>query len=102
MRPSNHCDGCDASFDDEPRAPVLIDATWAKLAEPQETLCDSCFIAARSRAASISAWPTLCLASSIAVGALLVRPVLPALTNVSPGGKHLAVPALCKERPNGR
>ena len=44
MRPSNHCDGCDASFDDEPRAPVLIDATWAKLADKHEMLCASCLL----------------------------------------------------------
>ena len=44
MRSSNHCDGYGASFDAEPRAPVLIDATWAKLAEKRETLCASCML----------------------------------------------------------
>jgi hypothetical protein len=43
----DRCDGCQARFDVEPRAPILIDATWAKLAEPQETLCASCGSAAR-------------------------------------------------------
>jgi hypothetical protein len=47
MRPNNHCDGCGASFDVAPRAPMLIDATWAKLAEPQETLCASACSPAR-------------------------------------------------------
>jgi hypothetical protein len=40
----DRCDGCQARFDVEPRAPILIDATWAKLAEPQETLCVSCML----------------------------------------------------------
>jgi hypothetical protein len=44
MRPNDHCDGCGASFNAEPRAPVLIDATWAKLAKQHETLCASCLL----------------------------------------------------------
>ena len=41
---NDRCDGCQASFDVAPRAPMLIDATWAKLAEPQEVLCASCML----------------------------------------------------------
>jgi hypothetical protein len=44
IRPNDHCDGCGAGFDAEPRAPVLIDTTWAKLAEKHETLCAPCLL----------------------------------------------------------
>jgi hypothetical protein len=40
----DRCDGCRASFNVAPRAPMLIAATWAKLAAPRETLCASCFV----------------------------------------------------------
>ena len=40
----DRCDGCNASFNTEPRAPMLIEATWAKLAAPEETLCAGCML----------------------------------------------------------
>jgi hypothetical protein len=38
----NKCDGCGESFDDVPLAPVLIDATWLRVAAKRETLCVGC------------------------------------------------------------
>ena len=40
----DRCDCCRASFEVEPRAPMLIDETWRKLAERHETLCASCML----------------------------------------------------------
>jgi hypothetical protein len=45
------CDGCRRSFDDVPLAPMLIDATWAKLASPRRLLCADCCSSARLGAA---------------------------------------------------
>ena len=42
---NNWCDGCRRTWDenDAPMAPVLDDASWAKIAAATETLCGSCF-----------------------------------------------------------
>jgi len=44
FRSNDHCSACHASLDAEPQAPMLIDATWGKLAAPQETLCAACML----------------------------------------------------------
>jgi len=36
------CDACQQSFDDVPRARMLRDAVWRKLAERQASLCAGC------------------------------------------------------------
>jgi hypothetical protein len=37
------CAGCHKSFDEEPAAPMLTDAAWAKFAGPKDQLCAGCF-----------------------------------------------------------
>jgi hypothetical protein len=40
----DRCDGCRQSFNDVPRAPMLRDAAWRKLADPQAILCAGCML----------------------------------------------------------
>jgi len=43
MSKSRRCDDCRQSFERVPHAPMLLTASWAKLAKPDENLCVDCF-----------------------------------------------------------
>jgi hypothetical protein len=56
--PAKKCDTCHRSFNRVPRAPMLQDAVWCRLADEKEVLCaECCFERAFELNIDLAGWP---------------------------------------------